>query len=192
MCMCHNCQVNCDVIISVAQPIVMSSSERKQTHWSTMFWKSFWWSSMGSLCHVTNRAMYVLHWQTGNVLTQGVLSVYFPELHSNVGNKYQNNPRVSALPVCHFKPYIILSLSCDWLGPALLKPCDTLANLPANRGTTDKWSIAAKGWKVWDCIITFWQHFTLIASNIFMGMKPLGITWRVWIWKPLYEDKYEN
>ena len=55
--------------------------------------------------------MYVLEWRTVSVLKRGLFWCLFPELRSNEGNKYQNNPRVSAETVCQESAYIILFLT---------------------------------------------------------------------------------
>ena len=55
--------------------------------------------------------MYVLEWRIVSALTRGLFWCLFPELRSNEGNKYQNNPRVSAETVRHESTYIILFLT---------------------------------------------------------------------------------
>ena len=55
--------------------------------------------------------MYVLDWWTVSALTRGLLLCLFPELRSNEGNKYKNNPRVGAETVRHESAYIILFLT---------------------------------------------------------------------------------
>ena len=55
--------------------------------------------------------MYVLEWRIVSALTRGLFWCLFPELRSNEGNKYQNNPLVSAETVRHESTYIILFLT---------------------------------------------------------------------------------
>ena len=53
-------------------------------------------SFMDSLCHVRNKMMFVLSWQTVYVLTWVLFWCLFPSLLRNSGNKHQNNPVLSA------------------------------------------------------------------------------------------------
>ena len=57
------------------------------------------------------RIMYALPWQTVYALTRGLFWCLFPELHSNEGNKHQNNTQVSALTLRHKSTYNILFLT---------------------------------------------------------------------------------
>ena len=52
--------------------------------------------------------MYVLSLQTVFALTRVLFWYLFPSLLRNSGNKYQNNPLVSAETVHHSSIYIIL------------------------------------------------------------------------------------
>ena len=42
------------------------------------------------------RIIYVLEWQIAYALTRGLFWCLFPKLHSNEGNKHQNNTQVNA------------------------------------------------------------------------------------------------
>ena len=66
---------------------------------------------MDSLCHVRNRIMYELSWQTVSVLTWVLFWYLFPSLLRNSGNKHQNNLIMSTETVHHSSTYIILYIS---------------------------------------------------------------------------------
>ena len=51
--------------------------------------------------------MNVLEWRTVSAPTRGLFWCLFPELRINEGNKYQNNPGVSAEMVRHESTYIL-------------------------------------------------------------------------------------
>ena len=54
--------------------------------------------------------MYGLEWETVLCAHKRVILCLFAELQTNEGNKHQNNPKRSALTVCHDSTYIILFL----------------------------------------------------------------------------------
>ena len=89
---------HCDVISTRLwrhQQNVQSQTE--QVSHGTGVWRSLFLSSfMGSFCHVRNKIMYVLSWQTVYALTRVLFWCLFPSLLHNSGNKHQNNPLVSA------------------------------------------------------------------------------------------------
>ena len=57
------------------------------------------------------RMMYVLEWRTVSALTRVLFWCLFPSLLRNLGNKHQNNTRVSAETVRYEGIYIILFLT---------------------------------------------------------------------------------
>ena len=63
---------------------------------------------MDSLCRVRNEKMYALSWRTVSALIPVLFLCLFPSLLHNSGNKYKNNPLVSAERVHHSSTYIIL------------------------------------------------------------------------------------
>ena len=65
-------------------------------------------SFMDSLCHARNKILYVLSWWTVSALTWLLFLCLFPSLLCNLGNKYQNNPLVSAETLRHESTCIIL------------------------------------------------------------------------------------
>ena len=65
-------------------------------------------SFMDSLCHVSNKIMYVLSGQIVSVLTRVLFWCLFPSLLRNSGNRHQNKPLLSAETVRHSSTYIIL------------------------------------------------------------------------------------
>ena len=95
--------------------------------WRLSFLSSF----MDLLCHVTNKIMYVLSWQTVSVLTQVLFWCLFPSLLRNWGNKHQNNPLVSTETFCHLSTYIILYLlmTAAWQHQAAPCQCWLIVNV---------------------------------------------------------------
>ena len=52
--------------------------------------------------------MYVIEWRTVSALARGLFLCSFPDLRTNVGNKHQNDTRVSAETFRHESSYFIL------------------------------------------------------------------------------------
>ena len=93
---------------SVIDRDVISRTKTEWVRHRDDVWRSVFLSSLlDSLCHVGNKMMYVLEWQTVSALTWVLFWCLFPPMLRNSG-KYQNNPFVSAEPVCHSSTYIIL------------------------------------------------------------------------------------
>ena len=76
---------------------------------------SFLSSFTDLLCWLRNEIMYVLSWWTVSLFTQVLFWYLFPSLLCNEGNKYQNNPLVSAETVNHRSTYIILSMYIEFM-----------------------------------------------------------------------------
>ena len=74
---------------------------------------------MDSLCHVRNKIMYVLSWQTVSALTRVLFWCLFPPLLRNSGNKHQNNPLISTETVHHWSTYLPLAVTYVTLAPIL-------------------------------------------------------------------------
>ena len=60
---------------------------------------------------IENNVAYVLSWWTVSTCARGLFWCLFPELRSKVGNKHQNNTRVSAWTVRHEITYNTLFLT---------------------------------------------------------------------------------
>ena len=68
-------------------------------------------SFMDSLCHVRNKEMYVLLWQTVSVPTWVLFWHLFPSVLRNSGNKHQNDPLMGTETVCHSSTYVVLYIT---------------------------------------------------------------------------------
>ena len=88
--------------------IVSTTKTKRVRHGDEVQRSSFLSSFMDSLCHVRNKLMYVLLWQTVSVLIRLLFWCLFPSLLCNSGNIHQNNPLVSTETIRHSSTNIIL------------------------------------------------------------------------------------
>ena len=96
------------------QSIVALLAECKASEWDTGMMcedPRFLASFMVLLCHVRNKVMYVLLWQTVYELSWVLFWCLFPSLLRNSGNKHQNNTLVSLLNRNHIFQSMV-KISC--------------------------------------------------------------------------------
>ena len=77
-------------------------------------WGSFLSSFLGSSCHVKNKMIYVLLWQTVYALTWVLSWCLFDSLLCNSGDKYQTNSLLSVGTVHHPSLCIIFCVFTGW------------------------------------------------------------------------------
>ena len=106
----HNCLI---IVMSseIHYDIISGMKTEQVRHGDDEQTSSFLSSFMDSLCHVRNKIMYVLSWQTVSAPTQMLFLYLFPSLLRNSGNKHKNNPVMSAETVHYLSTYIILYVS---------------------------------------------------------------------------------